>query len=94
MSTTFTSQTTYHPGSPELEDQWYLGTVSFAGGAFNPFPDGDMGCVPIGHFILHMEHILAEFEELGDKLNARKAMSFWHVAKGAALQGAREVSWA
>jgi hypothetical protein len=94
MSTTFTTHTTFHPGSPELEFEWYLGTVSFAGGAFNPFPDGGWGTVPIGHFILNMEHILAEFEELGDQLNAAKAMSFWHIAKGASLQGARAVSWA
>ena len=94
MSTTFVAVTRQFESSPELETEWVIGTANFSGGAFNPFPDGDLGSVPIDHFILHMEYILGAFEKAGDRLNTDKALSFWYLSKGAKLQGAEAVTWA
>ena len=97
MSTTFVAVARADEDSPELvpaeADQWVIGSVSFSGGEFNPFPDGSPGSVPIDHFILHMETLLGIFEEAGDGFNTTRALSFWYLSKGARLQGAQAVTW-
>jgi hypothetical protein len=94
MSTTFVAVSRPLEGFPEPVEEWVIGTVSFSGGEFNPFPDGSSGSVPIDHFILHMETMVGEFEEAGDRFNTDRALSFWYLSKGAKLQGARAVTWA
>jgi hypothetical protein len=95
MSVTFVAETRGFEGSPELETEWFIGTANFSGGAFNPFPDGGPGSVPIEHFIAHMSFLLDEMEAEGDAFfSHQKAMSFWLIAQGAQIQGAKAVSWA